>query len=139
MNLTYKNISKYISILHKVKHILDNNSLYTLYGTLIVPYLSYACEIWGNTYPTRLNNSVMLQKRAIRIIDKAKYRDNTDPLFSKYKCLKFHELVYLKTLIIVHKAKNDLLPINVKIWFNKTEDVHKYNTRASPRGHFDEK
>ena len=81
INLTCTNISIYFN--NKVKHILDDNNLYTLYFTLILLYLSYACKIWGNTYPTRLNNTVMLQKRAIRIIDKATYRDHTDPLFSK--------------------------------------------------------
>ena len=37
INLTCTNISKNSSILYKVKHILNNNSLYTLYCTLILP------------------------------------------------------------------------------------------------------
>ena len=111
----YRKTSLLREDVYKVKHILDNNSLHTLYCTLILPYLSYACEIWGNTYPTRFN----IVKKAIRIIDKAKYRDHTDLLFSKYNCLKFHDLVNFKTLKIVYKAKHYLLPIHLKICFQK--------------------
>ena len=49
-----KNISKNMSMLYKVKHILNSNSLYTLYCSLLLPYFSYACEIWGNTYTSRI-------------------------------------------------------------------------------------
>lgn len=53
INSVYKNLSKNISILYRVKHILTSHSMYTLYCTLILPYLNYACEIWGNTFETR--------------------------------------------------------------------------------------
>ncbi len=56
INSVCQKLSKNISILYKVKHILDNNSLYTLYCTLILPYFNYACEIWGNTYETNLKS-----------------------------------------------------------------------------------
>ncbi len=56
-----KNVAKNTSILYKVKHILNSDSLYTLYCSLVLPYLNYACEIWGNTYQTRINNVILLQ------------------------------------------------------------------------------
>jgi len=40
-----KNVSKNISVICKVKHMLENNYLYMLYCSLILPYLSYAREI----------------------------------------------------------------------------------------------
>ena len=33
-----------------VTNILNQKSLFTLYCSLVLPYLYYACEIWGNTY-----------------------------------------------------------------------------------------
>ena len=47
----------------------------------------------------------MLQNIAIRIIDKAKHRDHTDPLFSKYNCFKFYDLVNWRTRIYMHSYK----------------------------------
>ena len=65
---------------------------------------------------------------------------HADPLFSKYKCLKFHDLVNLKTLLIVYKAKKWVVAYRFKDMFHKlkkTEDVHKSNTKARSRGNFD--
>jgi len=53
----------------------------------------------------------------IRYIAKASYLDHTHPLFVQYKCLKFLLIlnnVKLKTLIIIYKAKNNILPINLQ-------------------------
>ena len=41
-------------IMHRVKHLLINSTLYSLYFTLVMPYLNYCCEIWGNTYKSRI-------------------------------------------------------------------------------------
>ena len=61
-----KKLSRGIGILYKVKDVLDVKSLCMLYYSLIYPYLNYCCEIWGNTYTTRLKHVIILQKRAIR-------------------------------------------------------------------------
>ena len=39
---------KNIAVLHKTKHVLDEQ------------YMSYCCEIWGNTYPSRLRKLFIL-------------------------------------------------------------------------------
>ncbi len=134
-----KNVSKNVSILYKVKHILNSSSLYTLYCSLVLPYLNYACEIWGNTYQSRVNNVFLLQKRAIRNVAKVHYRDHTNPLFVKFRCLKFNELVNIKTLIIVFQAKKNTLPVNIQKLFTKSENTHDHNTRFRNKGNFDVK
>lgn len=137
INAVCRNVSKNISILYKVKHILNSDSLYTLYCSLILPYFNYACEIWGNTFESRVRKLMVLQKRAIRVVDKAQYRDHTDPIFKKYNCLKFQDIVNLKSLIIVYQAKNNILPDNVQNLFKESQSAHKYNTRSSANGNFD--
>ena len=93
---------------------LEINHEYVLYCSLILPYLSYACEIWGNTYKSQLHTLMLLQKKAIRNIAKASYLDYSQPLFVQNKCLKCLDIVKLKTLIIIYKAKNSMLPINLQ-------------------------
>ncbi len=63
INSVCTHLSKNISILYRVKHVLNSHSMHTLYCTLILPYLNYACEIWGNTFETRLTRIVHLQKK----------------------------------------------------------------------------
>ena len=49
--------------IYKVKYLLNSEYLYTLYCSLVLPYLNYACEIWGNNYESRLNGIIILQKK----------------------------------------------------------------------------
>ena len=67
-----------------------------LYCSLILPYLSYACEIWGNTYKYRLHTLMLVRKKAIRNIAKASYLDYTQPLevFDIFRCCKIKNLDY---------------------------------------------
>jgi len=60
-------------VIYTVKHLLENNYLYS---SLKLPYLSYTCEIWRNTYMSQL----IVQKKKIRNIVKASYLDHTHPL-----------------------------------------------------------
>ena len=53
--------------MNRVKHVLTRSALYSLYCTLVMPYLNYFCEVWGNNYKTRIQSLFILQKRAIRM------------------------------------------------------------------------
>jgi len=90
----------------------ENNHLYMFYCSLIFPDLSYACEIWGNTNKSQLHTLMLLQKKAIRSIGKANYLEYTYPLFVQYNSLKCLDIIKLKTLIIIYKAKNIMLSTN---------------------------
>ena len=58
-----RKVSKSVSILYRVKYLLDTNALLMIYNSLILPYLNYCVEVWGNTYPTNLNCIRVLQKK----------------------------------------------------------------------------
>jgi len=78
---------------------LETNHLYMLYCSLIPPYLSYACEIWGNTYKSQLNTLIPLQKTIHCLFNIS---------------VQYKYIVKLKTLIVIYKAKNYMLPINLQ-------------------------
>ena len=40
-------IAKNVSVMYRVRHLLNKTALYHLYCTLILPYLNYCCEAWG--------------------------------------------------------------------------------------------
>ena len=121
-------ISKSISILNKAKQFLDHKSLRTLYCSLVLPYLSYCAEVWGNTYKSSLHSLSVLQKRAIRIIHKVGYLDHTTPLFLRSHLLKFSEIVEYQTAIIMFKAIHNLLPANIQKLFRGRDGG--YNLRG---------
>ena len=57
-------VSKSIGVLYKTKDVLNIQALRTLYQSLVEPYLSYCCEIWGNTYPYRLRKLSLLHEKS---------------------------------------------------------------------------
>ena len=109
-----KKLSSAKGSMYELRNKVENCTLLTIYNTLILPHLSYCCEIWGNTYNCRINEIVLLQKRAVRIINNAGCRDHTTPLFKKYGILKFKDLVEFQLGILMYKASNKMLPTNIQ-------------------------
>lgn len=122
-------VSKSIAVINRVKHLLQNDALRILYCSMILPYLTYCVEIWGNNYKSSIHPLVILQKRAVRIIHKAGYRDHTNCLFLESKLLKFSDLVKLYTVMPVFKANINILPSNVQKLF--CQKKLNYNLRNS--------
>ena len=56
-------LSKNIAILYTTKNYFEPNVLRMLYCSLILPYLLYCIEIWGNTYKINLQSLVITQKK----------------------------------------------------------------------------
>ena len=124
-------ISKGIGILAKMKSKFNKKTLLLLYSTLILPYLNYCSEIWGNTYESHLKKICLLQKKAIRIISGLKPLDHCSESFADLGCLKFPDIVLLKSCIIVYKASNKSLPANILNRFHQVSSLHDHVTRHS--------
>lgn len=120
-------VSKNIFILNKVKFLLNCKVLRILYCSLILPYFSYCVEIWGNTYISNIKPLFLLQKRAVRIIHKAGYREHTSSLFIKSGLLKLKDLIELQTLTVMFRAKSKALPENLQklFVFSSEDEIHR--------------
>ena len=105
--------------MYKIRKKVDNNMLLMVYNSLILPHLMYCTEIWGNTYEHRIRDLVLLQKRAVRIIDNVGYRDHTSIILKKYKLLKLVDIVYYQTYVLMYKANQGNLPVKIQIKFKK--------------------
>lgn len=76
-----------------------------IYNTLILPYLNYCISVWGGTFQSHLNQLVLLQKRAIRIICHKPYLEHTSALFSSCKILKLKDLYHYSLNLHFFKTK----------------------------------
>ena len=85
-------VSKSIGVMYKLKHVVTASTLKSLYYALIFPYLNYCVVVWGAAYDSHLEPLVLLQKKAVRIINKAPYLAHTNPLFLSNKILKLKDL-----------------------------------------------
>ena len=97
-----------------------------------MPYRNYCCEIWGNIYKSRIQPLHIIQKRAIRICQKADYRSHSRPLFYQLKTLNVHDMVNFKCMVFMYKIYNKLLPGNIMSYLKKINDCHNHSVRMKP-------
>jgi len=116
-------------IINRVKNILSKNLLKTLYYSLIQSYMMYGITLWGSTHSTYLNKLFMLQKKAVRLINKVKYNAHTNALFMENKILKLHDIYKLETAKCMYKFSTNTLPKNLQSNFTLHSSLHNYNTR----------
>ena len=90
---------KIIGNLNKLKHILPQHILSTIYTSLITPNLNYGILLWGHD-AIRIYK---LQKKAIRTISMRKYNAHTKPIFKKLQFPKLNDIFKLKQLKFYYK------------------------------------
>ena len=129
IDMVRNKLCKTISVIARSKTFLSKDSLYTLYCSMFLPYLSYCSEVWGNTYITNVKPISILRKKVVRLINNAGFNDHTNELFFECKIIKFLDLVKYKTSIVMYKARNKLLPINIQDLFDNKEKL-AYNLRG---------
>ena len=108
-------LSKTIAIMNRTKYILDKNARLILYYSLFLPYMSYCCEVWGNTYKSNSECRYLLQKKVVRIVCGVGYREHTNELFSELRILKLIDIVKLRSACIMYQAHKKLLPNNLQL------------------------
>ena len=111
--LTFKNhidfinskISRHTGILYKVRDSLPIKTRLDYYYAYIYPYLSYGTLIWGGTYDTHLQPLIIQQKRTIRTITNAGYRDHTGPLFKQLNLLNLVDIYKFQLGTYMYQAR----------------------------------
>ena len=97
-------LSKSCAIMYRASFVIDKCGMLMLYHSLFLPYITYCIEVRGNTYATNLNCLVLLQKKIVCLICRAKRLDHTSCLFSELRILKEQDIAtseYTKVVYIV--------------------------------------
>ena len=89
-----KLIARNIGVINRIKYFIPSAILTSLYNTLILSYLSNGILAWGACSSSNLNRLLLLQKRALRIINFTDFDAHTDPLFLKHKTLKVKDIYF---------------------------------------------
>ena len=74
----------------------------------------------------------ILQKRAVRSINKAAYNSHTDPLFKQSGILKIFDLYQQEVMMFMHDVRKGNLPVSFNNIFLAHRDVNRiYATRQA--------
>ena len=121
------------AMLPKLSYFVNKDILLSVYYGIFHSHLAYLCPVWGQA-KFCLNRITLLQKRAIRILNSAAYKDHTSPLFHRYKVLKFLGIASLENCIFVNKCFNYEAFSLFSNYFKLTASSHSYCTRSVSNG-----
>ena len=107
--------------------------LKSIYFAIFDSYLSYCCLVWTQNCST-IQQIIILQKKAIRIINFQPRNFHTSPLFKQNSILKFQDKICLENILFVSKSLNNLSPSIFNTWFSFSSDQHNYETSSSTQG-----
>jgi hypothetical protein len=103
-------ISQSNYIINRSKNFLPYASLRTLYFALIHSHLLYCLPIYSCTSQKNINKLILAQKKAIRSVCNAKYRDHTTPLFKKTKVMPLCQLITYTQSLLTHAVFHKYSP-----------------------------
>ena len=122
-------ISKSIAILRFLKTSFPKRILKMIYMSLIHSHINYCNLIWGAAEKSNLLPILLLQKKAIRIINMSGYLDESQPIFKSLGILTIYQLYLFNCLLFMHKCikQNQYPYFKQKIIQNS--NIHNYETR----------
>ena len=97
--------------------------LRSIYFAIFDSYLSYCCLVWAQNCST-IQRIIVLQEKAVRIINFEPRNSHTNPLFKQSSILKFQYKICLENTFFVSKCLNNLSPSVLNTWFVFSSDQH---------------
>ena len=120
-----KKLSRIIGILKRLQNSVPTYVLLSIYNSMFVPYLYHSILLWGHC-PYRIP---ALQRKALRIVFKMKYKSHTTPLFKQNSLLKFDDMYKVSCLKFYFKYVNNMLPDCFSNMFTSEPLSQTYNLR----------
>ena len=130
-----KKLARTCGIFFKIRHLLPNNVLVSLYFSLFASFLQYGIIVWGLDFDTHTRPIYLLQtKKVVRAITFKKFTSPSTPIFSELKILKLYDLFHLKLLTFVYESVNLISPTVFHNFFVTLSHAHQYDTRQARGG-----
>ena len=79
-------------------------------------HLTYGCQLWGQK-ENEIDQTITLQKKAIRLITFSHYQAHSSPLFKELGLLKLTDIIKEKTyyLLIIQLTITVLQPLKISL------------------------
>ena len=118
------------ALLSIIRNYVNKLTLRTIYFAIFDSHINYANLIWGQNLHA-LSIIMILQKKALRIMNFQSSDSHSVPLFRSNHILKLEDKIVTENILFINKSFNNLLPPIFKSWFTFCSDVHNYHTVSS--------
>ena len=131
INISSK-VSNGLRMLYLARKLTDNQeTLKTIYYSLVQPYFDYCDVVWGDCSKTRADKLQKLQNRAARIITRADYCIRSSDVLNSLEWSNLEERRKRHLLVTMFKIFNNDCPTYLRERFHRTSEIHDYNLRGS--------
>ena len=119
------------ALLFKIRRFVSPKILRSIYFAIFDSQLYLtAAFVWAQNFSS-IKQILILQKKAVRIINFQPRNSHTSPLFKQNFILKFQDKICLENILFVSKSLNNLSPSIFNAWFSFSSDQHNYETSSS--------
>ena len=122
------------ALLLKIRNYVNMKTLRNIYYAIFDSHLTYSCIVWAQNINT-VNRLVILQKKALCIMNFKDQLFQSSPLFSENNILKFIDEITLENILFVNKSINRQMPPIFYDSFSFSGDLHRYETCWSLTDH----
>ena len=115
------------SLISISRHYLCKELLMQIYYGQFYSHLIYGCQLWGQN-ENHIDQTITLQKKAVRLITFSDYQAHSSPLFKKLKLLNLTDIVQFNNIMFTHSAINKTIPSIFEDYFQFKETTHEHET-----------
>ena len=119
INQVRAKVSAALSMMTRSKRHLPIDVRKMMFNALIQSQIQYAISIYGGTSSSILEPLIKLQKKALRIVTKAKWISHCDPLWTKVSGCKLEDLYELGCIKTAFKITKGIAPPGITPLFQK--------------------
>jgi len=131
-NLSAK-LNRANAMLSKIRHYVDKKTLKSIYYSIFQSHLIYSCLSWAQNL-SAIKRLVILQRKAIRLMEFLPRRSHTSKKFNEIGIIKFHDHIKIENCLFINNCINEKVPAIFKDWFTLVFETHNHATRHSNAG-----
>ena len=122
------------ALLLKIKNYVNMKTLRNIYYAIFDSHLTYSCIVWAQNINT-VKRLIVVQKKALRIMNFKDQLFHSSPFFSENNILKFTGKITLENILLVNKSVNRQVPSIFYDWFTFSGDLHRHEACWSVTDH----
>jgi hypothetical protein len=123
-------ISKKIGMMSRVKNFVSQKTLKAICNCFVQPQLIYGITLWGRPFDKGLSRIHKLQKKAIRLLTRARRMDHSEPRLKQLGILKLEDLYKMHTICLTYDCFNREAPESLRELFKYTGSSEGASTRS---------
>lgn len=128
-NYIMNKMSKKVSFLYRIGNSLSMFTKILIYKAIIAPHIDFCSSILFNLNQNQIQQLQKIQNRAMRIILKCNRYTPIRTMLDVLNLMNINQRIVYRTLIIIYKIKNKMLPSYLFNEMKYVNDIHDYSTR----------